>query len=298
MTSWWAPERLLSLSRWLFGLFFLLALGTALPLAPDIDVTPIAWESLGFLLAGALLAWGVSLWQWRTFLQVHWGRLAPPLAGLTLWFLINGLSVSLRRLAIQGVVWAFVWAAMLLYLNTRPRLRGVVALIIGIQSLVAIGQFVLQRDLGLQFLGERPLVPTVEGISVLLDSEQRVLRSYGLTGHPNYLGATLAIFTLFLLDQVEDAASIERWEIASAIVVGGVGLVLSFSRAAWLGFGAAVAAWIGLQLHAHRNIRTAWPQVRRLWMLLPAVLILIPARNLVVSRLFTLDNALETQSIS
>lgn len=62
------------------------------------------------------------------------------------------------------------------------------------QSAVAIAQFFLQGDLGLQRIGESVLRPDYLGVASFYTGEGiKVMRAYGLTPHPNVLAAYLLL---------------------------------------------------------------------------------------------------------
>lgn len=124
----------------------------------------------------------------------------------------------------------------------RPPIRLVLAILIGSMLLHgAIGglQAAQQSDLGLQLVGERSLDPAESGISVIQAGEWRWLRAYGLLPHPNNLGGVLAVGLLACAGWVMTAKRF-YW---LSVVVFGIGLwflLLTFSRSAWLGFGAGI----------------------------------------------------------
>lgn len=65
-----------------------------------------------------------------------------------------------------------------------------------LQSLVAIGQFLTQRSLGLKSFAESPLAPTIDGVAKIVVDGEKYIRAYGLVPHPNLLAAMMlmAIF--------------------------------------------------------------------------------------------------------
>ena len=112
------------------------------------------------------------------------------------------------------------------------------------QSIIALAQFIAQRSVGLQWLGELPLNPALTDTSVVVAGGLRLLRAYGLTDHPNILGGCLAFGLVLLLP------SVLRWPAPpaafSVFISAGAALLVSFSRAGWLAFllGAAFVAGI------------------------------------------------------
>ena len=122
-----------------------------------------------------------------------------PLAGLTVLGTLSLDTGNFRHVFIYGGMYAVAWLVYLVVLNERPHLLVPIAAVLFIQGAVAAGQFLAQRDLGLVPLGELPLHPAHEGNSVLLARGQPWLRAYGLTIHPNLLGALLAALLLLAL---------------------------------------------------------------------------------------------------
>ena len=136
-----------------------------------------------------------------------------------------------------------------------------------IQGLLATWQFLSQKIIHLPFSGIAPRVPQDLGAFVIQVGDQRWLRAYGAFGSPNILGGYLVItFLLGLILYIRRArplptlpflegegtlASPPHKEegtvgrsvalIAGQIIIG-LGIVFSFSRAAWV----AVEAGIGL----------------------------------------------------
>ena len=146
--------------------------------------------------------------------------------------------------AFQLLSLALVWATYLFLVNERPSLTWPLAAVVAIQSLVGVAQFVHQTDLGLTMLGELDLDPAVGGVSVLMAGSERWLRAYGLTGHPNLLAALLAPLMLYLLSQARRVDGWRRWLLLADVGVGGVALVATASRAAWLAFALGMAVWL------------------------------------------------------
>lgn len=73
--------------------------------------------------------------------------------------------------------------------------RSVVAFVVGalMQAGLAIGQYTLQHDIGLRWLGETLLNPNMRGVAVFFDTAHvTILRAYGTLPHPNVLAAYLA----------------------------------------------------------------------------------------------------------
>ena len=239
-----------------FALWFILSLIT-----PSWRYGPFAWLPLVSYeeLAGAPMRVGLAnvlplivvactalvRWRGRSRAPWTWGpaALSLPLAGLTVLGTLSLDRSNFRLVFIYVGMYALAWLVYLYVLNERPRLLAPIAAVLLIQGAVAIGQFLAQRDLGLAPLGELPLHPAHEGNSVLWARGQPWLRAYGLTIHPNLLGAMMAALLLLALPAVHRTRGAGRVALVGAIAVGGAGLFLSFSRASWLGFAAGLIVW-------------------------------------------------------
>lgn len=139
-----------------------------------------------------------------------------------------------------------------------------------IQAGLGIYQVLTQQSWSFAWLGLAAHDPAQLGTVVIETDQLRVLRAYAGLPHPNILGGLLAIALLFLLGLYTDVYR-RAWrvfekktdrerrvlaklglEIASyvaGIIVLSAGLLLTFSRSAWLaflvGFGVvALAAWL------------------------------------------------------
>lgn len=216
-----------------------------------------------------------------------------PLLALSFLTLLGLESTPDKRTIVQGIGLALFWFSLLFVRDRRPPLALLFAIVVVVQAGVAVAQFALQRDLGLGFLGEYPLDVQVPGTSVLWSNGEVWLRGYGLTSHPNMLGAMLALLLLVLLPHL---ARLRGWRLALlvlAFAAGLLGLLVSFSRTGWLAFGGGLlyftAVWAG-----RKPVRLD----RALWlpMLIVPVFVLI-YRDLILSRLMHLDTLIEARSI-
>ncbi len=249
------------------------------------------------VVAGLTTGWlarrGRNRWRWGP------AAVVLPLLGLTIAGLLNVDYHNFRLAFIYGGMFALSWLVYLYVVNERPRLLPALAAILAIQGVVAIGQFVNQRDLGLGFLGELPLHPLLEGNSVLWARGRPWLRAYGLTAHPNLLGAMLAALLLLVLPALGRFRGARRAGLAAAALLGAAGLFLSFSRASWLAFAAGLGVW-WLMARFSRPRESGRQRVRRRWALaaVPLLLLIIAYRDLAFSRFFALDSPIEATSIN
>lgn len=112
-----------------------------------------------------------------------------------------------------------------------------------IQSIFALTQFFLQLSLPSKWLGLALHNPGDPGTSVVEVGIERWLRAYGSFPHPNILGGFLAVSLLALLVWYWHLYAAEKVSVKEVVyvflsyMIVFAGLVVSFSRGAWLGFG-------------------------------------------------------------
>jgi hypothetical protein len=202
-------------------------------------------------------------------------------------------------LAAQLALLTLAWLAVRSGHVTRTTLVAALVASAAVQSGLAAAQFITQRtllppQLGLPWL---PSDGTQGGAPVILDSAgDRLLRGFGTFPHPNVLGGYLAIalVCLPLLHGRWPRKTPLLWATGALLTLG---LLASFSRAAWLAavVGLGISWWMGArQGRPHR-----WLPV----MVGGAALVgvgLTPVATLVEPRLFPFGpngNALERGSI-
>jgi O-antigen ligase len=106
-----------------------------------------------------------------------------------------------------------------------------------------VWQFLAQKSFTSTFLGMGNYEASRAGVAVLKNDAGRWLRAYGTFPHPNILGSFL-IAVLVLLCSISIRQSKKRFLILiySAIVL--LGLIVSFSRAAWLGLAVGIGWFV------------------------------------------------------
>lgn len=147
-----------------------------------------------------------------------------------------------------------------------------VALQACIQAMVGIAQVLQQHSLGIDSLQELALDPSWSGVSVILADGIRTLRAYGLTDHPNILGGCLAFGLLWM--GAWYAGSRTRWHtlLTVAFSLSTLGLLLTFSRSAWL----ALAGGLGAIIFLFVATRQGEPLARWLSLAGAAMILLVP----------------------
>ncbi|MFZ0549164.1 MAG: O-antigen ligase family protein, partial [Candidatus Promineifilaceae bacterium] len=262
-------------------------------------VAAICW------LGGRFLSWpkNSSPWQWGTR-HITW-----PLFGLTLLGVVSLIPAAprLQFIEIGGLLLA--WLVYLFVINERPNLQPALAAVVLVQGVTAVGQFIRQGDLGLYWLGELHLDPIYQGVTVIFARGRPWLRAYGLTAHPNLLGAILAALLLLLLPSIVRSQGWQRILWYATFMVGLAGLVLTFSRGAGLGFLAGLLTWLllrdwhsGDRSRPVPKISPLQPLVARYLKFILPLLLFIPLlwlySDLFLSRLTHLDAPSEAQSLT
>lgn len=205
-----------------------------------------------------LLFWLSSLLFERRKISFGHVSMVLPLSGLLISGLLSLVSSLDRSLSIYHLIrFAGLFALYLFIINEiRSALWAAVPLgmQVFLQSVIAIGQSLAQRDIGLWWLGEYPLDPNAKYMSILEVDGVRFLRAYGLSDHPNILGGCLAFGMLALLSVIV-AQDSRRWTGIFATIVfvpASAALLLTYSRSAWAAFAAGGLFILGIAM-ARRN---------------------------------------------
>ncbi len=207
------------------------------PVYGDFTDVLLAWSDVAVLLTVG--SWFLSLAVRPRHVSIGPRFLAWPAAGL---LIVAWLGVPFAMdvpVAADNAAHVSVLALLALYVVNEvgrlDRLAIPVGVMIAVQGIVAIGQVVTQRSLGLPGLGELQLAPSL-GVSVVtaLDGV-RYLRGYGLADHPNILGGILSIALLLFGGAIAMRSGRIGFVRAAVFALGGAALFVTFSRGAWLG---------------------------------------------------------------
>lgn len=187
-----------------------------------------------------LVFWLIDLIARPRKLTLHPLALSIPLLGLLVISLVSIFFSPVPQIASYNFIRLLILAFLFLYLlndfDRMPYLVIPLAASTAIQSVISIAQVLRQKSIGLTILGEYLLDPAWSGISIVYAQGVRTLRAYGLSDHPNILGGCLAFSLVLLVSwQVLRNKRNNALEIA-VILTGFTGLLLTFSRSAWLAF--------------------------------------------------------------
>lgn len=179
------------------------------------------------------LVWIIILILVYLFLSLFWSedQLLTSVKIIHLSFVLLGVGLVLyRKLDWNRIVLVFIASGL-------------------VQGMMAINQFLSQKILPNKYLGIAKQFPHIFGVSVILSGSERWLRAYGSLFHPNALGGFLVyvfIFLVFFIFKVETRYKTDfqnekdgKTKFFLLGLYGSVffvfsGLLLSFSRAAWL----------------------------------------------------------------
>ncbi|PIR41417.1 MAG: hypothetical protein COV31_00910 [Candidatus Yanofskybacteria bacterium CG10_big_fil_rev_8_21_14_0_10_46_23] len=192
------------IERWLL-IIFLLAFSFQIRFIFDYDASFIEWTGrfiyLSDLIIGALfISKFYRWWRLKSERKLSFRPSDYPLIG----FLIFALLSTTQ--AIEGAIGLFRWLKLVEFVGLFWYLRSEVRKIISlelvfkcllwggvIQGAIGILEYIRQADLGLRFLGETILKPSMAGVATFLVQGNLILRSYGATPHPNILAGVLVL---------------------------------------------------------------------------------------------------------
>lgn len=220
---------------------------------PDLNVSyyvlllPMLWTFGAWLLAG--LPGFTALLQSRA--RVVW---ALALLGLALWGFVSQEWAFMRldapevgaTAALQlGVVALF--AVAIACAGPPPRaVVAVLAAVLVLNAALTVAQAYAQGSIGLKAIGEYTFGPDRPGVGVVQADGVRWVRPLGLMPHPNLLAGTLLAGVFASAALVLSARRRVRWLGSAAFALGLLALLLTFSRAAWLGLAVGVLAVLPL----------------------------------------------------
>lgn len=169
---------------------------------------------------------------------------------IVLFFFLTSMAVSNLRAQNQLIAW-FNWFKLINFsifvLNISFLLsdrlidvkKSFLAINIGLalEALIALGELITQRSLGLQPFGEWRFSALTPGIAKTLVGTTQLLRPYATFPHPNVLGTVMVFFAVsslyFLLADQDSNQKYKLLRLFFFLLFSLAGFV-SFSRTAWL----------------------------------------------------------------
>lgn len=162
----------------------------------------------------------LAAWEFFIFLSIFVSVFAPISIFKYILFILN--------LALFALMWFFKF--------DKKNLIYAFLLSLLIQAFLGYYQFVNQEIVANKYLGLAAKETSTLGVSVLENSDGRILRAYGATSHPNIFGALMffgIILTIFLL--LDNNFSFKK-KIGHYFILAifSLALIISFSRSAFL----------------------------------------------------------------
>ncbi|HEY7355165.1 MAG TPA: O-antigen ligase family protein [Ktedonobacterales bacterium] len=237
--------------------------------------------------AATIILWGLGrvaanlARQERAPLRLGPRYLTLPLIGLAAVSALSATQAALAILSLEMALHLLLLAALVIAIsNLRPPLWAVVAtlaLLLVIEGALSLAQAWAQSTLLSQFLlnwSHNATATSANSSVVQLPNGTRWLRAYGTFPHPNILGGFLCLAIPIVAGAYLRLGrrSISAWLLLAAVGLGMLALLLSFSRAAWLGVFIS-ALWAGVLLwqkasankFAAKGVPPEDPQLRTRW---------------------------------
>lgn len=219
--------------------------------------------------------------------------LTMPIIGLVILSWVGVLTGIDHLLTLYNSIrFTLLFGIYLFLVDVNPGpLWIVVPLALGIllETSVAAAQFSAQHSIGLAQWGELTMDPNDSGTSIVRVGDTKILRGYGLTEHPNVLGGFIAFGLVLTLGYYLSAhtRSRARYLALLPLAIGGVGLVLTFSRSAVIAFlaGALMVSLVALWQRNKRQRRIVDLALAILVMVAAAALPLVVNREVIAQRL-------------
>ena len=262
------------LSQYLFYFFlFLLPFQTVLLLRePFINGEKWQYGTIGIyatdIFLVMILVLALSPWLRRIkypVSSIKYGGVEMALFFFLCWMGLSVLWAPDQLLALSFFVKLLLAAGLFFVVQSslgRDMKKIVFVLLIAgiIQSGIGIAQFLYQYSPDRVILGMSAHEAFQAGSSVLKTDSGRFLRAYGTFPHPNMLGGFLGVilvlivgFFSFVISAPEPESSLKtnrltrrvalEWLSVAGMMILLLGLILTFSRTAWLGVGFGVAAF-------------------------------------------------------
>lgn len=168
------------------------------------------------------------------------GQALIALAGLEFFLFLSIFVSSFRELSIFKYI-LFLLSIILFFvlINSKINFKKLIYFFLStsvLQAFIGIYQFFSQKVFSCKYLGIAPHDAYVLGSSVLENEQGRLIRAYGGLDHPNIFGALMffaIIFSIFLFLKYNFKAR-HIILLFSALLIFSLGLLVSFSRSAFL----------------------------------------------------------------
>ena len=232
-------------------------LGQSLPLADGfIEYTNFFLYLSDILLVTTLLCWFVKTLNFKEFKAKLRKKTLLILGIFLIWSIFSLTWAGNRQIGFYQVVKLAEFFLLFWFIiaNIRTRKRLFVTFfclfLAGFfQSILAIGQYLSQKSLGLRLFGESILAPDKPGVAKIVVEGEKIVRAYGTLPHPNILAgflilSILAGFALLFRTKINPKWLYMTLSLALSLQI--LGFLLTFSRTAWVGGLIAGLVFLGL----------------------------------------------------
>ncbi|MFH1547013.1 MAG: O-antigen ligase family protein [bacterium] len=176
------------------------------------------WRNRSWLILSlfSVALWAVHNMIFRDVIVFYWSirLLLYFLSTLSIHYAISNMKKKEKTNVGRYLVWAFSGAIVF-------------------QTIIICIQFFTNRVVGLNFLGESAVQTGISGTSAVVLSNGIFLRGYGTFPHPNVAGGFISVGILYLLCFTLFQKDKKRWLLIFPLLIGLVGLFLTWSRSAW-----------------------------------------------------------------
>lgn len=205
------------------------------------------------------VVWIVHMHREKGKAHEDWRRLRLPLAIVLVFFTYAGISLFWTADQVVGREFFYRlmqagMLAMMIASGVVKQRRVLLALASSgaVQGLFAIQQFFSQYISPSTLLGMAEQRPEIPGVSVIEYADERWLRAYGTLPHPNMLGAFCGVAMLAAATVFWRAyQSLNRRDVIIGwltFIFSYLGLLFTFSRAAWLATALAGIVYAAIEL--------------------------------------------------
>ncbi|MAG11423.1 MAG: hypothetical protein CMI52_01285 [Parcubacteria group bacterium] len=206
----------------------------------QVVVNDHVWQyaTLGFYLSElvlwvALMLWMIVSWKHKKISFRNINQIGPIFfAAMILLTLKASGDISIT---IQGLTWAVLsWWVALVIIHAKERNTYLTSFAISLIVAAILGfiQFIEQSVNASALLGIAAQVPETLGVPVVVAEGQRLLRTFGSFPHPNIFGGYMVLGIILSLRFIQSQK--KMWFGRTLFVASLVGLLISFSRSAWL----------------------------------------------------------------
>lgn len=221
------------------------------------------------------------------------------IATLVLFLLLAGASAGFLNYAFLKLL---IWVGLALLIGNvrREIFFGALVMVGVVESWIGFLQFASNQSLGLRWLGESILHPDISEVAKVYLNPGLLIRAYGTMPHPNILAAFLILSLLaayYFFEIYNKNNNFLKFLTIIAIFILWLGLIMTFSRAAWLI--AVVATVLYLKKHWSKDLLlvilislVVWMGILN-WAVMPRVLGLTLDNFAIQDRLNDFDRAID-----